>query len=386
MVKHRTKRSERGVVLLLVLWVFMTLGVLALDFSSEMRDDAGATMNLAEQTRAYYAAVAGMHRALYENTHERKNNPGGVGSPPTNVDPSKDEEDFNGDGIPDTTIYKPDGDWHPNAEDDPKAGWFEGMRFQVRMTGEDGKIPLNVDLAEDMTLFTDILRHVVTNLVRGGNQTTGVDKDTETDIETIVDSILDWRDCDDEEHLNGAETKYYHGLPRPYAAKNNFFDSPDELMRIKGVTPDIFFGHDGLPGLVDVFTPYPRGEAILINAKQVTPEVVRVLVADPLAFDAQDFLTRRKEDPVGTAVWLVQQIDQGVPGLGERVRVEDPKYVHVEARADLQQTRNRVKVSAIVELAGTEADDYVIHSWLDRAPLRGDTNEDDAATPGAGSP
>ena len=227
MARRRTKRSERGVVLLLVLWVFMTLGVLALDFSTEMRDDASATMNLSDQTRAYYVAVAGMNRALYENTLERKKNPNGAVQTATNVDPSKDEQDFDGDGIPDTTVFKPDGKWHPDAAD-PKA-WFEGMRYSVRMTGEDGRIPLNVDLAEDTTLFTEILRHVVTNLVRGGNQTTGVDKDTEKDIETIVDSILDWRDCDDEERLNGAESKYYGGLPRPYSAKNGFFDAVDPV-------------------------------------------------------------------------------------------------------------------------------------------------------------
>jgi type II secretory pathway component PulK len=382
MARRPTKRSERGVVLLLVLWVFMTLGVLALDFSSEMRDDASATINLAEQTRAYYAAVAGMNRALYENTLERKKNPNGLLTA-GDGEASQDEQDLDGDGVADTTVFKPDGKWHPDAGD-PK-GWFEGMRYSVRMIGEDGRIPLNPDLTEDMTLYTDILRHVVTNLVRGGNQTTGVDTDTESDISTIVDSILDWRDCDDEEHLNGAESKYYGGLPRPYSAKNGFFDSPDELMRIKGVTPDIFFGHDGMPGLADIFTPYPRGEAILINAAQVTPDVVRALVADPLAFDAQDFLDRRESDPIGTAVWLTQQIDQGVPGLGERVRVEEPKYVRVEARADTQQKRNLADVIAIVELAGTEQDEPVIHSWLDRGPLRGDGPDEEAETAGAGT-
>src|SRR5262249_2285670 len=109
MATRRTKR-ERGVVLLLVLWVFMTLGVLAMDFSTEMRDDASATMNLADQTRAYYAAVAGMNRALYENTLWRKKNPTGV-VPTNNVDPSKDEEDLDGDGKPDTPKFKADGDW-----------------------------------------------------------------------------------------------------------------------------------------------------------------------------------------------------------------------------------------------------------------------------------
>lgn len=383
MARRRGKRSERGVVLLLVLWVFMTLGVLALDFSSEMRDDATATMNLADQTRAYYAAVAGMNRALFENTLQRKKNPTGA-TPQPNVDPSKDEEDLDGDGQPDTTDFKVDGDWHP-AADKPNA-WFEGMRYAVRLTGEDGRIPLNVDLAEDMTLFTDILRHVATNLVRGGNQTTGVDKETEADIETIVDSILDWRDCDDEQRVNGAESKYYGSLPRAYSAKNGFFDSPEELMRVKGITPEIFYGHDGLPGLADIFTPYPRGEAIVINPMQVTPAVVRALVSDPDAFDVEGFFQKRRDDPVGAVVDLQTEIQHSIPGLDQRIKIDEPKYVRVEARADVQQSRNLADVVAVVELAGNDQDEPVIHSWLDRAPVHADgPDAPTAATDAAGA-
>src|SRR5215470_12617402 len=129
MSRRRTKRSERGVVLLLVLWVFMTLGVLALDFSTEMRDDAGATMNLSDQTRAYYTAVAGLNRALYENTLERRKNPNGAltnaAATAANVNGQnvpQDQADLDGDGLPDTTIFKPDGKWHPDAGD--PIGWF----------------------------------------------------------------------------------------------------------------------------------------------------------------------------------------------------------------------------------------------------------------------
>ena len=62
---HRGRARQRGVALLLVLWVFMILGVLALDFSRYMRDDAMASVNLAEETRGYYLAIAGMQQALY---------------------------------------------------------------------------------------------------------------------------------------------------------------------------------------------------------------------------------------------------------------------------------------------------------------------------------
>ena len=51
---------ERGIALLLVLWVFMVLGVLALDFARYIRDDAMAAVNFADETHGYYIALAGM--------------------------------------------------------------------------------------------------------------------------------------------------------------------------------------------------------------------------------------------------------------------------------------------------------------------------------------
>src|SRR4029079_2961284 len=117
-------------------------------------------------------------------------------------------------------------------------------RFGVRLAGEDGKIPLNVDLTGDEgAMYRELVKFVITNLVRGGNATTGVDKETETQISEITDSIIDWRDCDDEAGLNGAESDYYLGLARPHRAKNGFFDSPEKLRANRGATPRSVSGH-----------------------------------------------------------------------------------------------------------------------------------------------
>src|SRR6185503_19933159 len=206
MARRVGRHRERGVVLVLVLWVFMTLGVLALDFSSYMRDDATATLNLSDETRGYYMALAGLNRALYENNRERLRNQPGIPQ-----DPDEEGVDRDGDGEADVTCFRPTGHWC--------NGEFAGGTFAVRMAGEDGKIPLNVEFSgEENGIYMELIKYVVTNLVRGGNQTTGVDNDTDEQIRTIVDSILDWRDCDKEARLNGAEDDYYLGLPRPHRA------------------------------------------------------------------------------------------------------------------------------------------------------------------------
>src|SRR5262249_5401258 len=54
--------------------------------------------------------------------------------------------------------------------------------------------------------------------------------------------IADWMDADDTPSSNGAESAYYSGLNPPYRCKNGFLDSLDELLLVKGVTPELLFG------------------------------------------------------------------------------------------------------------------------------------------------
>lgn len=60
----------------------------------------------------------------------------------------------------------------------------------------------------------------------------------------IADSILDWRDEDDEVTNQGAENAYYQGLQPPYACKNAAFSTIDELLLVKGMTPELLYGED----------------------------------------------------------------------------------------------------------------------------------------------
>ena len=59
-----------------------------------------------------------------------------------------------------------------------------------------------------------------------------------------ADSIIDWRDEDENPGENGAESSYYQALPRPYACKNAPFETTEELLLVKGVTPEMLYGYD----------------------------------------------------------------------------------------------------------------------------------------------
>lgn len=57
---------------------------------------------------------------------------------------------------------------------------------------------------------------------------------------TIIDSIADWIDQDDQRRFNGAEGDYYTHLNPPYFCKDGYIDDLSELLLIKGVDPEMY--------------------------------------------------------------------------------------------------------------------------------------------------
>jgi general secretion pathway protein K len=347
---RRRAPRERGVALILVLWVFMTLGVLALDFSQYMRDDALASLNLADETRGYYLAVAGMNRAIFDATRELEEEKRGHDpNNPQDVVPQPDQN-------PDEQRISADGQWHEETLGDGK--------YKVRMTDEAGRISLN-------QAPEDLIRLVVKNLVRGGNATTGVDRDTQKQIDTIADSILDWRDCDKEVRANGAETEYYMGLPHPYRPKNGYFESVGELLYVRGVTPDVFYAHDGEPGLVDIFST-AVSENHHLNPKTATPEVLQAILGISHQ-DVMDLLTSQDEDASdqlkAQLVNAIAAANPENPELAQYVNESAPDVVRIEARGDVSAKRSLASVAAVVKIAGGDTEGPRVVQWLDRAPV-----------------
>ncbi len=66
----------------------------------------------------------------------------------------------------------------------------------------------------------------------------------------LADSIVDWRDADSEiTGSDGAEDEYYAAKPVPYTAKNEPFETLEELLLVKGASPQVLYGQNyGLPG------------------------------------------------------------------------------------------------------------------------------------------
>ncbi len=115
----------------------------------------------------------------------------------------------------------------------------------------------------------------------------------EESAEIMADSILDWRDDNDVHRANGAEDDYYEGLARPYPCKDAPFDAIDELLYVRGVTRDAYYGDGEYPGLRDVFTTAHSSSRINPTA---VPQAVEIALCGEQLLDEDD---ADEDDPFG---------------------------------------------------------------------------------------
>jgi len=81
----------------------------------------------------------------------------------------------------------------------------------------------------------------------------------EIEPRTIINSVKDWLDSGDDDAitgLNGAESDYYQSLDPPYSSRNGQIAYIDELTLIRGITSDLFYGHEERPGISRYMTIY----------------------------------------------------------------------------------------------------------------------------------
>lgn len=321
---------QRGIALMLVLWVFMTLGVIALDFSRYIRDDAMAAVNYGAETRGYYTAVAGVHFAIWQARHKRIWIPQPPGIDDTAVtgslmgDGDSEIVDADGDGKPENMIVL--NEWYKG----PVVG--DGV-FQVKVTDEDAKVSLN-DASDD------VLKALITGLVRGGNVTEGVGRAEEREIDDIMESIREWRDPSNAS--GGGIGRNEHRMDLRRRSKITWFTFTEELLGVPGITPELFYGHDDVPGLVDLVSPFSKREAP--NPDTMTDEVRELLAEQMPTMPASD----------GSGALSV---------------------IRIRACADVRETRNQSRIEAIVRLdpdspgGGTK-----MLRWIDRAPAWSDAD------------
>jgi general secretion pathway protein K len=218
---HLFRGRQKGIALLTVLWVLTILMVIVFSFSLMTRTETLSTYSFKEGTENRFLAEAGIERGIMELLYRKQN---------------VNNKVF----LEGMEVWKIDG--RPNTVQ------LQDGTFVVKMTDESGKI--NINSAPEM-----VLRRLIGNL--------GVEGEA---LDTIVDSIMDWKDKDDLVRIHGAESDYYQSLPDPYKAKNADFDTLEELQWVKGVTRDLLFGSGKQKGLIDYLTVQGNSGSINVNA------------------------------------------------------------------------------------------------------------------------
>jgi len=329
------RRRQRGVALILVLWTFAALAVLAAEFARAMHDEAASTRNFKDGTAARYVAMAGLNEVILALRASRQDED-------TVPVPFEDEENLD----PIRSLSQGDGQWVTAS--------FRGYEYEVRVVDEAGKIGLNaVDAAT--------LRAVFANLDLSSD-----------DAEVIADSIVDWRDEDDLRLPNGAESDYYESLPRPYSAKNAPFDSVEELLLVRGVTNEVFYGNEDYPGIREIFSVFNR--APRINLRSVTPAVMQAL-GGMNREDAAEIGRQRRQ---GGPDVLPDELRNLLAGSTTGSRIAVPTEMSVEARV-FDHSRGAVlaHVGVVLQLSSS-GDGLRVYRWYDS--IFGDSDDTGAGS------
>jgi len=189
-------RNKKALVLVGVLWIVAVLTVIATSVGHNSRLDMKVSTIRTEELRCKWACRAGTETAI------------GV----------LNEDLRASDNLTDL--------WSDNDEDFNDIS-LEKCWFSVRVIDESSKLNINTATRQQLLELPYM-------------------------EEDIADAIIDWRDGDDTPGSEGVEGGYYETLPIGYKIRNGPFKTIRELLLVKGVTEELFYGEDtNFNGLLD---------------------------------------------------------------------------------------------------------------------------------------
>lgn len=178
-----------GSSLVMVLWTFVLLTVITAVVAQTSRLDTRISAVTGDKLRCKWACRAGMELAI---------------------------------GIlnDDDAAYDSREDLWADNPVELKDVAIKGCTFSVDVIDESSKLNINMLNAKSLMFLPDM-------------------------TDEIANSIIDWRDKDDNLRAGSAEGGYYQNLPYPYQIKNKGFTTIRELLRVKDVTDELFYGRQG---------------------------------------------------------------------------------------------------------------------------------------------
>ena len=264
------KKTEQGFALLAVFWIILLLSLLCLGYATAARFRAQAALNRKRQLVDRYLYQSAREKGYHEYLKSRANQ----------VLLHKQEEI---ETIAAETVEL----WFPRYE--PYLYNLNDQQIAVRLLDEKGKFSVN-DIP--VSLWQEIL--AACGLPLGDEQT------------EIVNAIMDWIDTDDEHRLDGAENDYYQSLEYPYACKNYYIETLEELLLVKGITPELYYGTNEFPGLESFLSVY--GDRRKIDLNSAPPAAFRLVEGLPEDI-IEEIIKLRRETPLRG----LQELSEVVP-------------------------------------------------------------------------
>jgi general secretion pathway protein K len=318
-------RRQRGSALLAVLWVSAALAAIGFSLASTVRSETDRTSTAVDGLRAYYLASGAIYRGMYEllwsvNNQGKRLIPQGS----TQVEYA-----------------------------------FPTGNVRVELLPEQGKLDVNTTPPEELYRLGVAL---------------GLDPERAREIAL---AIADWRGPP----TAGGFDEYYASFTPSFRARHASFEETEELLLVKGVTPDIYYGTyvstpetgagTGLVargGLVDCLSVY--GSRSAVDANTAAPAVLAAIGLPPDVVSA--LVARRSAAPFtgGTLADFLRAY--GV--ASSRLRLEGNSIVTMRATARLRLTDGKLSdlrrtVAAQVKYMPPGPYDAPIHilRWYDTA-------------------
>src|SRR5262245_18363355 len=218
--RTRVAAKRTGVVLIAVLVVVTLLGLAAYQYSEMMAAEykAADSAMRAAQARALAASGVNYAAALLSNKDSFTDL---LGSNPYDNAGNFQGRDV---GSSDNPRYQGRFSIVSQLRPDETGTGAAGLRYGA--TDESSKI--NITALMQLDPSGKVLHDALMKLP---NMT-----------EDIAAAIVDWVDPDDDERPARAESQTYTGMSPGYRCKNGPLDSLEELLLVRGVTPELLFG------------------------------------------------------------------------------------------------------------------------------------------------
>ena len=177
--------AQRGVALVIVLWMLALLTIMAAAYGRSMRTETRVTAHMIQSSQARALAEVGIWLGVNEMLRAETAR-----------------------------------EWH--ADDSANRVEYGNGAIEIRIADESGKIDLNnaqPELLEQLFKSVDLAPDLTPSL---------------------VDAILDWRDRDNLKRPSGAEDDDYRLAGLDYGAKDGPFNTIEELRQVLGMTSEIY--------------------------------------------------------------------------------------------------------------------------------------------------